>query len=62
MFLVYPEMGMCGYVHTNRHHMIDYSFESDYAVAPLPSTSSYIAKINQNTLSISYIPKRRDEL
>ena len=30
-----------------RHHTVDYSFETDYAVAPLPSTSSYIAKINQ---------------
>ena len=31
-----------------RHHMVDYSFETDHAVAPLPSTSSYIAKINQS--------------
>ena len=46
-------MGMCGYYSTVlysiiRHHMVDYSFETDHAVAPLPSTSSYIAKFNQS--------------
>ena len=40
--------------------MIDYSFASDYAVAPLPSTSSYIAKINQKWyILFIYLKKTR---
>ena len=46
-------MGIQGYFFS-RHHMIGYSIESDYANAPLPSTSIYIAKPVRSGIYVKY--------